>query len=92
MARGLVKGKPVSPLPSTRPSLAVRWGTWVARHRWMLSVWAVVLVAAALSYPHLLRSLSASDYSVTGSDSARVAQLIESDFKGRRKRAGHDRL
>jgi len=81
MARGLVKGSPVSPIPQVRPSLAVRWGTWVARHRWwVLSVWAVVLVVAAVSYPHLLRSLSASDYSVTGSDSARVAQLIGSDF------------
>lgn len=49
----------------------MRWGTWVARHRWWVpSVWAVVLVVAALSYPHLLRSLSASDYSVTGSDLA----------------------
>ncbi len=60
----------------------MRWGAWVARHRWwVLSVWAVLLVVAVLAYPHLLRSLSASDYSVTGSDSARVAQLIESDFK-----------
>ena len=60
----------------------MRWGAWLARHRWwVLSVWAVVLVVAALSYPHLLRSLSASDYSVTGSDSAKVANLIESDFK-----------
>ena len=82
MARGLVRARPESPRPRSRPSLAVRWGTWVARHRWwVLSVWAVVLVVAALSYPHLLKSLSASDYSVTGSDSAKVANLIESDFK-----------
>jgi hypothetical protein len=63
--------------PPRRPSRAARWGTWVARRRWwVLSVWAVVLVAAVLAYPHLLRSLTAADYSVTGSDSARVAELI----------------
>ncbi len=53
----------------------------MARHRWwVLSFWLVLLVAAALSYPRLLSSLVASDYSVTGSDSQRVAQLLESDF------------
>ncbi|HET8651810.1 MAG TPA: MMPL family transporter [Gaiellaceae bacterium] len=59
----------------------MRWGTWVARRRWwLLSVWAVLLVAAAASYPFLMSALVASDYSVTGSDSARVAELIETDF------------
>ncbi len=73
--------QPEAPPPRLKPSYAVRWGTWVARHKWwMLGVWAVLLVAAVLAYPHLLKNLSASDYSVTGSDSARVAQLIESDF------------
>ena len=68
------------PTPS-RPSKAVRWGEWVARHRWwMLSAWAAVLIASALAYPHLLNSLVPSDYSVTGSDSDKVADLIESDF------------
>ncbi|HEU4676932.1 MAG TPA: MMPL family transporter, partial [Motilibacteraceae bacterium] len=67
--------------PPRRPSRAARWGTWVARHRWwVLSVWAVVLVVAVLAYPHLLRSLTAADYSVTGSDSARVAELVQRDF------------
>ncbi|HEU4945697.1 MAG TPA: MMPL family transporter [Kribbella sp.] len=64
-----------------RPSWAERWGTSVARRRWwVLSVWTVLVIVAALSYPHLLSSLAAPDYSATGSDSARVAQLIESDF------------
>ena len=40
----------------------------------------MLLTASAVSYPHLMSSLTASDYSVTGSDSARVTQLIESDF------------
>jgi RND superfamily putative drug exporter len=53
----------------------------VARRRWwVLSVWGVLLVAAALSYPHLVSSLVPSDYSVTGSDSDEVADLIETDF------------
>ncbi|HEX6919114.1 MAG TPA: MMPL family transporter [Actinomycetes bacterium] len=53
----------------------------MARRRWwVLSVWGVLIIVAALAYPHLLSSLSAPDYSVTGSESARVASLIESDF------------
>ncbi|HET9723176.1 MAG TPA: MMPL family transporter [Actinomycetota bacterium] len=64
-----------------RPSLSVRWGTWVARHRWwVLGVWIMLLVGAVLVYPHLMDNLSAPDYSVTGSDSAQVADLIEADF------------
>lgn len=64
-----------------RPSAATRWGMWVARrHWWMLGVWGVLLVASALAYPHLMSSLVASDYSVTGSDSAQVSQLMESQF------------
>jgi RND superfamily putative drug exporter len=46
----------------------------------MLSAWGVVLVASALAYPHLMSSLVPSDYSVTGSDSDKVADLIETDF------------
>jgi putative drug exporter of the RND superfamily len=54
---------------------------WVARRRWwVLSVWGVLLVASAAAYPHLISSLVAADYSVTGSDSAKVAHLIQSDF------------
>ena len=67
--------------PGSRPSLAVRWGVWVARHRWwVLGVWGVLLVASALVYPRLMSSLVPSDYSVGGSDSNEVANLIESDF------------
>ena len=64
-----------------RPSLPVRWGTWVAGRRWwVLGVWGAVVVASAVFYPHLLASLSAPDYSVTGSDSAQVSHLIQTDF------------
>jgi putative drug exporter of the RND superfamily len=64
-----------------RPSLAVRWGVWVARRRWwVLSAWAVALVASAIAYPHLMSSLVPSDYSVTGSDSSKVTHLMETQF------------
>ena len=64
-----------------RPSLAVRWGTWVAHHRWkVLAVWGAVMIASGLVYPRLLSSLVPSDYSVTGSDSSKVSDLLSSDF------------
>ena len=53
----------------------------MARHKWwVLGAWIVVLVVAGLSYPHLMSNLSAPDYSVTGSDSEEVADLIWKDF------------
>ncbi len=67
--------------PRKRPSRSARWGRWVAHHRWwVLATWTVLFVAAVLAYPHLVASLVAPDYSVTGSDSAKVAQLIQSNF------------
>ena len=67
--------------PGEHPSLAVRWGRWVARRRRLvLSIWGVILVLSALAYPHLMNSLVASDYSVTGSDSAEVTKLLSTDF------------
>lgn len=66
---------------ASRPSFSVRWGTWIARHRWwVLGAWLLILVLAAISYPHLNKNLAAPDYSVTGSDSAEVVKLIDSDF------------
>ncbi|WP_185806587.1 MMPL family transporter [Streptomyces sp. RP5T] len=53
----------------------------MARRRWwVLSFWAVIFVASGLAYPHLISTLAASDYSVTGSDSQQVTQLLASDF------------
>ena len=46
----------------------------------MLGAWLVIFIAAAVAYPHLNINLSAPDYSVTGSDSAEVVQIIGSDF------------
>ena len=65
----------------TPPSLAATWGAWAARrHWWVLSVWIVLLIAAAAAYPYLESTLVAPDYSVTDSDSDRVADLISEDF------------
>ena len=66
---------------NSRPLFSVRWGTWVARHRWwVLGAWVVIFIVTALGYPHLNKNLSAPDYSVTGSDSAQVVKIIGKDF------------
>ena len=65
----------------SQPSLTTKWGLWIAAHRWtVIWAWIGLLVAAALAYPHLMANLSAPDYSVTGSDSAKVTELMASDF------------
>ncbi len=65
----------------SRPTFSMRWGRWVARHKWwVLGFWVVLLVLALLSTPHPTKNLSAPDYSVTGSDSAKVTDIIQSDF------------
>ncbi len=46
----------------------------------MLAVWGAVIIASGLVYPRLLSSLVPSDYSVTGSDSSKVSDLLSSDF------------
>ena len=67
--------------PHTHTSFATRWGVWVARHPWWsLSFWTAVVVAAIVFYPYLLSTLVASDYSVTGSESQQVSQLMGSEF------------
>jgi RND superfamily putative drug exporter len=69
------------PPPESRPSGAVRWGTWVARRRWwILSAWAVIVVASGIAYRPLSNALVAPDYSATGSESAEVSNLLSSDF------------
>lgn len=66
---------------SAEPSLASRWGAWAARrHWWVLGVWIVLLVASSVVYPYLESQLVAPDYSVSGSDSDRVTELIQQNF------------
>jgi RND superfamily putative drug exporter len=58
-----------------------RWGVFIARHRIaVLVLWLGLLGAAAAMYPHLESGLGAPDYSVSGSQSARVAALVDQDF------------
>ncbi len=52
----------------------------VRHRRVVLSVWAVVLIACAAGYPSLRGALGAPDYRVSGSQSARVEQLLERRF------------
>ncbi len=64
-------------------SAAYRWGRLIAHHkRVVLSVWAIVLVACAASYPSLQRSLGAPNYGVDNAESSRAAQLLEQRFAG----------
>ncbi|GAA2155186.1 MMPL family transporter [Nocardioides koreensis] len=66
---------------ATETSLASRWGAWAARrHWWVLGVWAVLLVGSSVVYPYLESQLVAPDYSVSGSDSDRVNELIQDNF------------
>lgn len=58
-----------------------RWGAFVARHnRAVLALWVLVLIGCALAYPQLSANLQGPDYSVTGSDSARVTELEADHF------------
>jgi putative drug exporter of the RND superfamily len=60
---------------------AYRWGRMIARRRRVvLGVWALVLVACAVLYPGLQRSLGAPNYGVDGAESTRAAQLLEQRF------------
>ena len=80
-ARKNVAGAGPDGRPGGHPSGAFRWGIWVARHRWKaLSVWAAIVVASSVAYPHLVSSLVPPDYSVTGSDSSKVSELLSTDF------------
>jgi RND superfamily putative drug exporter len=59
-----------------------RWGRWSAAHyKRVLVTWLLLLVAAASLIPHFISSLgSTTSLSVRGSDSARAAQVLRSEF------------
>jgi RND superfamily putative drug exporter len=62
---------------------AYRWGRAIARRRRLvLAVWALVLIACAVSYPALKNSLGAPNYGIDGAESSRAAQLLEQRFTG----------
>ncbi|GIE88999.1 MMPL family transporter [Actinoplanes regularis] len=59
-------------------------GTWVARHPWrMLGVWLVLLAGAVALEPVFSARQTAITYTVDGSESARVEELLRTRFPGR---------
>lgn len=61
----------------------VPWGVRMARHRRAVIVaWVVLLVACGASFPYLAGQLKGPNYVVDGSDSGRVAQLLQRHFSG----------
>ena len=63
-------------------SILFRWGRWsAAHHKRVLVTWLLLLVAAASLIPHFVSSLgSTTSLSVRGSDSARAARVLRSEF------------
>jgi RND superfamily putative drug exporter len=63
------------------PTKTHRWGVrMVHGRRIVFGVWAIALIASGALYPSLRRALGAPDYSVSGSQSARVEKLVEKGF------------
>ena len=52
----------------------------VRRRRWVLAVWAVLLLACAAAYPFLQAHLRAPDYGVGGAESTRARHLVDRHF------------
>lgn len=60
-----------------------RWGRFVARRRWwFIGCWLVLLAGAVALYPQFEAHQTAVDYTVTGSESQRVQQLVDDEFPG----------
>ena len=60
-----------------------RWGAVMARHRRLvIAGWVVVVIACGASFPLLFDHLKAPDYGVNGSESTRVARLLQRHFAG----------
>ncbi|WP_245672876.1 MMPL family transporter [Aldersonia kunmingensis] len=64
-----------------RMPLLHRWGLLVARRRRLvIAISVVVLAGCALAFPVLQSRLTAMDFTVTGSESARVDELLQEQF------------
>ncbi|MDI9896556.1 MMPL family transporter [Rhodococcus sp. IEGM 1381] len=62
-------------------SVGYRWGRVIARHRWVvLAVWVILAAGSAFLYPGLQHSLVGANFSVPGTESSRVDELIEENF------------
>ncbi|WP_249643815.1 MMPL family transporter [Nocardia sputi] len=70
-----------STTPPQPVSLLHRWGVAMARHRRPVLIgWAIVLVVCALAYPALESRLTGMDFTVPGSESAHVDQIMAAHF------------
>ncbi|GAA5054092.1 MMPL family transporter [Nocardia callitridis] len=64
-----------------RPGLAATWARLCYRLRWpILVAWAVIAVCGGSRFDHLEDHLRLPDYSISGSDSQRTADLITERF------------
>ncbi|MFD0362316.1 MMPL family transporter [Nocardia sp. GCM10030253] len=69
------------PEPTPRLGVVGRWGIAMARHRRIvLAAWLLLVIACASAYPALHARLGSPDYSVPGSDSMAVDQLVAQHF------------
>ncbi|WP_223885750.1 MMPL family transporter [Nocardia colli] len=67
--------------PTRRWGAAGRWGVVMARRRKVvLGVWLLLVVVCGAAYPALHSRLGTPDYSVPGSDSVAVDQLVAEHF------------
>jgi RND superfamily putative drug exporter len=82
-ARGARDGRRPSEPRDARSSGWHRWGVAMARNRRIVFfVWAVVLLVCLALYPTLKEVLGAPNYSVNGSQSAQVEQLLNTSLRG----------
>jgi RND superfamily putative drug exporter len=73
--------RPESVGTASRMPVLYRWGLLIARRRRLvIAVSVVVLAACAVAFPVLQSRLTAMDFTVTGSESARVDELLQQQF------------
>lgn len=61
----------------------LRWGSFVAGHRWwFLLGWLVLIIGAGALYPSFTANQAATDYSVQGSESRHFETLVDEEFPG----------
>ncbi|GAA1481792.1 MMPL family transporter [Gordonia sinesedis] len=62
-------------------ALLDRWGRFVAVHRrWVIAIFVVVVAGGAASFPVLESRLSAMDFAISGAESTRAEEIINTQF------------
>ncbi|PXX62487.1 RND superfamily putative drug exporter [Nocardia tenerifensis] len=81
MARSTILERPEPPAPTRRWGVAGRWGVAMARHRGVvLGIWLLLVLVCGAAYPALHGRLGTPDYSVPGTDSVAVDELVAQHF------------